>query len=80
MPFQTYQILFRISLKILCSVFKDLKNINLVIVADNDVLSNLSREQICSRTATNWENCDEKDHGSALFIKGGPDENNRYAV
>ena len=61
-------------------MFKELKNINLVIFADNNVLSNLSREQICSLTATNWENCDEKDHGSALFIKGGPDEKNRYAV
>ena len=27
-------------------------------------MKNLSREQICSRTATNWENCDEKDIGS----------------
>ena len=61
-------------------MFKDLKNINLVIVADNDVLSNLSREQICSRTGTNWENCDEKDHGSALFIQGGSGEKTKYTI
>ena len=42
------------------------------IFADDNVLSNLSSEQICSRTATNWENCDEKDIGSPLFIQGGP--------
>ena len=35
-------------------------------------MKNLSREQICSRTATNWEICDEKDIGSPLFIQGGP--------